>query len=187
MVGLGPKAKPNQKNPTLFPFEVGSQFSNGLISNRNRPRLIQNEQGNTMVAPNEKKPTEAKLTLNSELHEKKAIITLPIRTVSELNSTEHWTKKHKRHRIQQKTIAIVLNPIRKKISLPCHIHLTRFAPRKLDKHDNLPASMKYILDACCSIITGNFIAGRADDNEKISISYDQIHSSQYAVKIEFTF
>lgn len=48
-------------------------------------------------------------------------------------------------------------------------------------------SMKYILDACCAIITGNFKAGRADDDDRISISYDQVNSSQYAVKIEITF
>lgn len=113
-------------------------------------------------------------------------ISLPIRTVSELNCSEHWTKKHKRHRLQQKTVALFLNPKKDKITLPCHIKLTRYAPRSLDKHDNLPASLKYIVDACCSIITGEYRAGKADSDERISISYDQVSCSQYSVSIEFT-
>lgn len=128
-----------------------------------------------------------KLDMKSEVWDKKVIITLPIRTVSELNCSDHWTKKHKRHRIQQKSVSLVLNPVREKIPVPCHIHLTRYAPRKLNKHDNLPASMKYIVDACCAIITGDFRPGRADDDERISISYDQILSPHYGVKAEFTF
>lgn len=130
---------------------------------------------------------QQKIKLESQVEDKKVTIILPVRTVSELNCSDHWTKKHKRHRLQQKTVALVLNPIHDKIPVPCHIHLTRYAPRKLDKHDNLPGSMKYILDACAAIITGDFRPGRADDDERISISYDQTYSSQYAVKAEFTF
>lgn len=128
-----------------------------------------------------------KIKLEAQIEPKKVTITLPIRTVSELNCSDHWTKKHQRHRLQQKTVALVLNPVRDKIPLPCHIHLTRYAPRKLDKHDNLPSSMKFLLDACCAIITRDFRPGRADDDERISISYDQIQSFQYGVKVEFTF
>lgn len=143
--------------------------------------------GNIKVAGKEKKSTEAKLDLFSDFGPNWALIQIPIRTISELNSTEHWTKKHKRHRLQQKTVALALNPIKKNIKLPCHIKLTRLAPRKLDKHDNLPISLKYILDACCAIITGDLRPGRADDDERISISYDQEPSSQYGVKVIFTF
>ncbi len=123
----------------------------------------------------------------SEITEGRVCITLPLRTVSEANSTEHWTKKHRRHKRQQLAISLALNPLKCQIKLPCHIKLTRFAPRKLDKHDNLPISMKYILDACCAIITGNFIAGRADDDDRISVSYDQETCSEYGVKVEFLF
>lgn len=134
-----------------------------------------------------KKPTEAKLSLFSEVCQNSVSITLPVRTVSEANCTDHWTKKHKRHRIQQKTVALVLNPVREKIKLPCHITLTRYAPKKLDKHDNLPISLKYILDACCAIITGDFRPGRADNDDRISVSYEQETSSHYGVKVVFTF
>ena len=33
---------------------------------------------------------------------------IPIRTVSELNSKEHWTKKAKRHKSQQKFVKLAL-------------------------------------------------------------------------------
>lgn len=126
--------------------------------------------------------------MNSEVYHGKVVITLPIKTISELNCSEHWTQKHKRHKSQKRTVELILNPVRINIQLPCHIHLIRYAPGKLNRHDNLPASMKYIVDACCAIITGDFRPGRADDDEeRISISYDQIKSSQYAVKVEFTY
>ena len=125
--------------------------------------------------------------MKSEIGEGFALLTLPIRTVSEANCSEHWTKKHKRHRLQQKALTLALNPIKRQIKLPCHIEMVRYAPRKLDKHDNLPISMKYILDSCCAILTGDFRPGRADDDERISISYDQVISKEYGVKIKFSF
>lgn len=114
------------------------------------------------------------------------ILDLPLRTQSEANCFEHWTKKHKRHTLQQRTVALFLKPIRDKIKLPCNILFTRLAPNKLDKHDNLPMSFKYIVDACCAIITGNFQAGKADSDERISIAYDQIESKIYGVRITFS-
>lgn len=125
--------------------------------------------------------------MDCEISDGKVTLILPIRTVSEANNFDHWTKKHKRHRLQQRIVGLTLNPARQNVKFPCQIKLTRYAPRKLDKHDNLPISMKYILDACCAIITGNFKAGRADDDDRISICYDQVTSSEYFVKVEFTF
>jgi len=140
-----------------------------------------------MVQGGKKKSVEAKLTMFSKIEPGCVEIMLPVKTVSELNCSEHWTKKHKRHKIQQRSVAMILKPIKDSITIPCNIHLIRYAPRKLDKHDNLPASMKYILDACCAIITGDFRPGRADDDERISFSYDQITYPYYGVRILFTF
>lgn len=142
--------------------------------------------GAISILGDKKKSLKPKLTLFSNFGTDWVEITLPIRTVSEMNCTEHWTKKHKRHSIQQRTVALVLKPVRCHLKLPCHILLTRYAPRKLDKHDNLPISLKYILDACCAIITGDYRPGRADDDERISISYDQVQCSEYGVKVLFT-
>jgi hypothetical protein len=57
----------------------------------------------------------------------------------------------------------------------------------LDAHDNLPGSLKYVVDACCAIITGDFRPGRADGNKAFSFSYDQVKCSEYGVRVEFTF
>lgn len=134
-----------------------------------------------------KKTTKAKLSMKSEVCEGKVLLTLPLQTKSEANCFEHWTKKHQRHKIQQRTVASALRPLRDKIKLPCKILLTRIAPNKLDKHDNLPMSFKYIVDACCAIITGNYIAGKADSDERISIAYDQVESKSYGVTIQISF
>ena len=110
-------------------------------------------------------------------------IILRIRTVSEANCTQHWRIKHKRHKQQKRLVYLLLRPKKHLFSLPCHITMTRYAPRKLDKHDNLPISLKYILDACCEVLTGDYPPGRADADESIHVTYEQIVSPQYAVKI----
>jgi hypothetical protein len=168
-------------------FEVEVENKDASNSHRNKARIVQKKVGNIKVAVKRKKAVEAKLTLNSEVSGNSITLTLPIRTVSELNCSHHWTKKHKRHRLQQKTVALVLNPLKAKISTPCSLHLIRIAPKQLDKHDNLPASLKYIVDACCAIITQDFRPGRADSNDNFQITYDQKISSQYGVKIIITF
>jgi len=123
-----------------------------------------------------KNSTEAEIKLFGEITPGGVFLTLPVKTVSEANCFEHWSKKSRRHKLQQSKVALALKPIRNHVKLPCSIKLTRFASRKLDKHDNLPMSLKYIVDAICAIITGDYRAGKADDNEEISISYDQVQS-----------
>jgi hypothetical protein len=122
--------------------------------------------------------------MKSEISEGKVILDLPLQTVSEANCFEHWTKKHERHRLQQRTVALALKPHRDKFKLPCLIKFTRFAPRELDQDDNLPMSFKYITDAVCAIITGNYTPGRADGDKRISKKYDQIKSQEYGIRIE---
>ncbi len=97
--------------------------------------------------------------------------------------SEHWTEKQRRHRLQKGTIALLLRPIISHIKMPCLVKLTRYAPRKLDKFDNLPMSMKYILDSVCEMITKDMRPGRADSHEGLEVQYDQIVSSEYGVKI----
>lgn len=114
-------------------------------------------------------------------------IIIPIRTISEANNFEHWRKKNERHKKQKYAVALALNPLKCQIKLPCHITLTRYAPKTLDKFDNLPMSFKYILDGCCEILTGDYRPGRADGDERISVSYDQVKTKDYSIKISFTF
>lgn len=111
---------------------------------------------------------------------------LPIKTASEANSSEHWGAKAKRHKLQKRWIKTAFLKDRPQIALPCAIVLTRIAPRELDCQDNLPCSMKYIVDAIAAHITGNHVAGRADGDKRISWEYHQQRGQprQYAVKIE---
>lgn len=134
-----------------------------------------------------RKSTKAKVEALVEVSEGRVFLQIPIITVSEANNFEHWTLKHKRHKAQQSLLAMFLKKHQVIISLPCKIILTRLAPNTLDKHDNLPMSFKYIVDAICSIITGNFVSGKADSDERISIDYDQVLSKEYGIRIEILF
>jgi hypothetical protein len=111
---------------------------------------------------------------------------LPIKTASESNSSEHWTKKGKRHRIQKDRIKTQFFLVKPNISLPCHVYLTRIAPKRLDEGDNLPNSMKYVRDAVSECLTNTTLAGRADGDNRISWEYGQERGKvrEYAVRIE---
>lgn len=163
--------------------------------------MNQNGSGNINIAGSDKNSTEVKKTAFVEKIGNSTVltITLPIFTCSEANGgakkaiklsngktiykAEHWTEKYRRHRLQKGSVALMLRPYKEHVSLPCKITLTRCAPRKLDKFDNLPMSMKYILDSICEIITGDNIPGRADSYEGIDVAYDQEISKEYYVKI----
>lgn len=112
---------------------------------------------------------------------------LPLKTKSEANCFEPWRVKHGRHKDQQRIVALCLSPLRHHLKLPCKIMLTRFAPDELDRFDNLPMSFKYIVDAVCSIITGEYRAGKADSDKRISIACDQVKSKAYGIRIEITY
>ena len=69
-----------------------------------------------------------------------------IRTVSALNSREHWRARTKRVKAERDAVAWALNTIQKP-ALPCFVRLTRIGPTSgLDPFDNLPSSMKGVAD-----------------------------------------
>lgn len=114
-------------------------------------------------------------------------VELPIKTVSEANSSEHWTKKSKRHRQQQLLLKIAFMNDNPKITLPCTIKFTRLAKRKLDAHDNLPMSFKYLADRLASMILNeDGQPGQGDNDPRITWQYDQISAKYYAIIIEIT-
>lgn len=110
---------------------------------------------------------------------------LPIKTVSESNSSEHWSKKHKRHKAQRHRISVAFMEHRKPIQLPCTITMTRLAPRKLDD-DNLRGALKWIRDAIADQIIPGKACGRADDDERITWQYGQESAKEQGVKITFS-
>ena len=114
-------------------------------------------------------------------------IKLPIKTVSEANlSREHWTKKHKRHKLQKEAIKLACSSRITPDLLPWTIKLTRIAPRFLDSHDNLPMAFKFILDSLASLLVPGKANGQADNDKRIQVRYDQIKGipHEYAIEIE---
>jgi hypothetical protein len=110
--------------------------------------------------------------------------TLPIITVSEANSRENWRKKHNRHKSQKTEISAYCRAECKNIELPCHVKLTRLSARFLDKDDNLPMAFKYIKDQIASELIPGKAAGRADDDSRLSWSFDQQKSKDNSIMIE---
>ena len=119
------------------------------------------------------------------------------KTVSEANSSEHWSSKSKRHKMQKKWVKLLVLQNKPLINLPCKIKLSRIAPRLLDS-DNLLSSLKYIRDAMsenilCLIGEYKHISdiqpGTCDNDPRFIWEYDQEKGNvrQYAVKIEIFF
>ena len=162
-------------------------IDNAINSNSKAVKIAQKPKSVALGRPKKIKAPESNLTQSIILSPGGVVLTLPIRTVSEGNCFEPWQKKHKRHKAQKLRIRLAMLSIKKNIVLPCKIKLTRYAPRTLDKHDNLPMSFKFITDALCEELTGNYIAGQADSDDQISISYDQEKTKDYGIKIEISF
>lgn len=174
-------------------------FDNALISNRKAPRRSKRRLGNTKVAVSKENCLNGGLKQFAEKGNGWIEITMPILTVSEANGGaktaykrngktcykgEHWTEKHRRHKLQKGSVSLLLRPHRDCLSMPCNITLTRYAPDKLDRFDNLPMSLKWVLDAVCEIITGDTRPGHADSHEGIrDVKYSQIVSKEYGVKV----
>lgn len=118
----------------------------------------------------------------------KSIITwhLPVKTASEANSSEHWTKKSKRHRLQKGWVKAAYHRDKPPLEMSICVVMTRIAPRKLDEHDNLPMSMKYLADALAECKNPGLAIGRADDDKSIKWEYKQEKGKprEYAVRIE---
>lgn len=98
-------------------------------------------------------------------------ITLPIITVSETNSHEHWSHKIKRHKKQQQLVRLALNG-KELPQLPCTVTLIRHSFGVMDD-DGLPAAFKWLRDAIADKILPGMAPGRADGDPRIKWRYDQ--------------
>lgn len=114
--------------------------------------------------------------------------TLPIVTVSEMNTREHWSKKSVRHSKQKKAVwarwhdANYATPI---VALPCNVKLTRIGSRKLDSDNNVMA-FKAIRDELADLIRPGLAIGRADDTDLINWEYTQVKGKpkEKAIRIQ---
>lgn len=181
----------NNQTDFLFDTPRNSRFKGA--------RSSPNAKGSIKSKVNKENAAEANCDSFMEFGDGWVKTMLPIFTASEANGGvkksymkngkkcykgEHWTDKHRRTKLQKGTVFLILRPHAAKFKLPCKLKLTRYAPRILDKRDNLPMSLKYILDAVCAVITGDYRPGRADSSEEIDVTYHQVVSSDYGVLIE---
>lgn len=172
----------------------------GSNSHRKVSRRPDNGGSNGTTPIKAVRPFKDKLGMFSEKGDGWVRITIPAITVAESNAgvkkvlkingkkkykAEHWSEKHHRHKKQKGQVHLLLRPLRSLIKLPCLITLTRYAPKKLDRFDNLPMAFKWILDAICEVITDDYRPGRADNSieNEIDVIYKQIVSSDYGAKI----
>ena len=111
---------------------------------------------------------------------------VPIRIPSETNLREHWSRKHKRRKLQKAGISLIWRTSDlSHIKPPVTIRLTRIAPRSLD-WDNLLAALKGPRDIIASLILPNLAPGQADDGHGIIFEYDQKKGApkEYGLLIE---
>lgn len=110
-------------------------------------------------------------------------------TVSEANSTDGKRSMMGRIASQRRAISRAIGPhLRHLVPFVEAFHngqrltitLTRLAPRPLDQWDNLPRSLKAVLDSVC------LIAGIDDGSELLTVEYRQEASQLMGVKIELT-
>jgi hypothetical protein len=110
-------------------------------------------------------------------------IILPVKTISEANVKEHWTKTHKRKKIQKNWVMHGMSSTKEKPRLPCQIKLTRLSSRKLDS-DNLQMAFKHIRDEIASYLIPGLAPGRADADPRLDWQYAQEKSKEQKIKIE---
>lgn len=98
--------------------------------------------------------------------------TIPCKTVSESNVTEHWSKRAARHKIQRQWIEYYFCKEQPKIDLPCIIKLSRIATHRLDD-DNLTGALKHIRDVIANILIPGKRSGQADSDPRLKWEYSQ--------------
>jgi hypothetical protein len=121
---------------------------------------------------------------------------IPLKTVSEANSSEHWTVSSRRHRQQQFFIRALFHALDKEVPVPCVVTFTRINSRNLDD-DNLVSSMKWIRDEVSQCIFPETrkhyitkkgilrdVKGRADCDPRITWKYAQEKSKTLGIRIE---
>ncbi len=103
---------------------------------------------------------------------------LPIKTISETNAREHWTKRHRRRALQRSTTTLVTRQVLSKVSLPVVVRLERVSPGILDD-DNLRGALKACRDGIADALGVN------DGDPRITWEYAQRRGKrgEYAVNL----
>lgn len=120
-----------------------------------------------------------------------------LKVVNEINCTEHWTVKSKRHKSQQRFIRLLFARDKKGIPFPCIVKFTRLSPRMYDD-DSIATAFKFIRDELSELLipekAGFYInkkgkavpiKGRADNDPRIKWEYAQEKSKRTLIRVEF--
>lgn len=110
---------------------------------------------------------------------------VPIRVISEANTHDHWSNKHRRKKKQRDAIVLMWRSEGVDVKLPIHITLTRISPRQLDS-DNLVSAFKHVRDVISDLITPGLAPGRADDLEGLTFAYAQRKGRGYEIEIRLS-
>jgi hypothetical protein len=110
----------------------------------------------------------------------KASVTLPFRTKNPNNNREHWRVVWKRsQKEREQTLMFVRAAVmRRGITLPVQVKLTRLAKATMDEGDNLRSALKAVRDGVADVF------GIPDNDPHIHFAYAQEKQKEYGVRIE---
>jgi len=108
--------------------------------------------------------------------------TFPLKTVSEPNTRDHWSKKGKRTSQQRNLVHMAAcgHGIRT-VQAPWVVTVVRIAPSNgLDPHENLPASQKAVCDGLADAL-----GLKSDRDPRVEWKYDQRRGKpgEYAIEV----
>jgi hypothetical protein len=106
-------------------------------------------------------------------------LVIPVRTVSEANSHEHWRARQRRAKEQRGIALLVARGLGKPPAAPLTITLTRVSPRALDS-DNLAGSQKHVRDGIADWL------GVDDGDPRLTWLYEQRRGAAGATEITIT-
>jgi len=107
------------------------------------------------------------------------IVTIPIKPMNSLNLRECWQARARRAREHRQSTFYALKAAKAPHQLPCVVTVTRVAPRKLDQHDGLPASLKGVIDGVADYLLVK------DNDERITWRVEQRQGGvrEYAAEV----
>lgn len=107
---------------------------------------------------------------------------IPVKTVSEANSREHWAVRAKRAKLQRGVARLATGSrvgVGVGIYEPTRITLTRIGKRRLDT-DNLARALKAVRDGIADAL------GVDDGDDRLDWQYKQAIGKVYSVQVEIT-
>lgn len=111
------------------------------------------------------------------------VFTAPVRIESEMNRRDHWTRRRKRFKAQERAVYFAFAALHRTPdslwTLPSVVTLTRIGPRTLDT-DNLAGGFKQVRDTIADLL------GYDDGDPRVEWIYAQEKGKpkEYAIRVE---